>query len=103
MIFISTGGSLDRITKTKTIADYAPAYKYLNVCVTAIENDSTCFKCVRTMLTLDALGKLDKFSAVFDVQYYMNHRKNILKECMLMVSLGMMNFYYHYFLYSNQS
>ncbi|MEQ2807454.1 hypothetical protein [Phocaeicola vulgatus] len=78
--FISTGGSLDRITKTKTIADYAPAYKYLNVCVTAIENDSTCFKCVRTMLTLDALGKLDKFSAVFDVQYYMNHRKKYIER-----------------------
>ena len=78
--FISTGGSLDRITKTKTIADYDPAYKYLNVCVTAVENDSTCFKCVRTMLTLDALGKLDKFSAVFDVQYYMNHRKRYIEK-----------------------
>ena len=78
--FISTGGSLDRIAKTKTIADYDPAYKYLNVCVTAVENDSTCFKCVRTMLTLDALGKLDKFSAVFDVQYYMNHRKKYIER-----------------------
>lgn len=78
--FVSTGGSTDRITKTKTIADYIPAYKYLNVCVATVNNDSTCFKCVRTMLTLDALGKLDKFSAVFNVQYYINHRKRYIEK-----------------------
>lgn len=78
--FISSGGNLSRIQKTKRIAEYPPAYKYLNVCVNSVENDSKCFKCVRTMLTLDALGKLDKFNKVFDTEYYEKHRNIYIEK-----------------------
>ena len=33
-------------------------------------NCSVCPKCVRTLLTLDILGKLDAFSGVFDIDRY---------------------------------
>lgn len=78
--FSSIGASLDRLEKTKVIADYKPAFNYLNVCVNTVENDSKCFKCVRTMLTLNALGKLDKFKNVFDVKCFKNHLSEYLGQ-----------------------
>lgn len=65
MHFYSTGGECERLDKTKELVDYPPAYKYLNVCVEEVKNDAKCFKCVRTMLTLDGLKALDKFGDVF--------------------------------------
>ena len=78
--FYSTGAETNRLEKTRALIDYAPAYKYLNVCVEEVENDSTCFKCVRTMLTLDGLKTLDKFKQVFNVEHYYNNRFFYLKE-----------------------
>lgn len=78
--FISTGGNVNRIQKTQIISNYAPAYKYLNVCVRSVENDSTCFKCIRTILTLDALGKIDKFKNVFNTEYYKIHKKEYIEK-----------------------
>lgn len=83
MHFYSTGGDCERVAKTKELADYPPAYKYLNVCVEEVKNDSKCFKCVRTMLTLDGLKALDKFGDVFDVDYYKKNRFLYLKELYL--------------------
>lgn len=80
MKFLSTGGNLNRFKKTRKVANYEPSYRYLNVCVNKPQNDSTCFKCVRTMLTLDALGVLEKYSAVFDVDYYKKNRKRYIEE-----------------------
>lgn len=77
--FISAGGAIDRISKTKIVASYKPAMKYLNVCVNSVENDSSCFKCIRTMLTLDALGCLERFRKVFNVDYYKAHRKKYIE------------------------
>ena len=83
MHFYSTGGENRRLDKTKELVDYPPAYKYLNVCVEEVKNDSKCFKCVRTMLTLDGLKALDKFGNVFDVDYYKKNRFLYLKELYL--------------------
>ncbi len=80
MHFYSTGGENRRLDKTKELVDYPPAYKYLNVCVEEVKNDAKCFKCVRTMLTLDGLKALDKFGDVFDVDYYKKNRFLYLKE-----------------------
>lgn len=78
--YYSTGADVNRVDKTKALIDYEPAHKFLNVCVDSVENDSTCFKCVRTMLTLDGLKALDKFKDVFNVDYYYANRFNFLKE-----------------------
>lgn len=80
MRFFSTGGDVERLDKTLAIADYVPAQKFLNVCVDDVKNCSKCFKCVRTMLTLDGLNVLDKFGDVFDVEQYRKERFWYLKE-----------------------
>lgn len=78
--FISSGGNIDRIQKTQVISNYTPAYKYLNVCVQSVKNDSTCFKCTRTILCLDAMGKLEQFRDVFDISYYKAHRNEYIEK-----------------------
>lgn len=78
--FYSTGAEVCRLEKTKALIDYEPAHKFLNVCVEGVKNDSTCFKCVRTMLTLDGLKALDNFNNVFNVLMYRKNRFWYLKE-----------------------
>ncbi len=80
MKFYSTGGNLNRFEKTRVVAKYKLSNKYLNVCVNEAHNDSTCFKCARTLLTLDALGVVDDYCEVFDVDYYRAHRLDYIKD-----------------------
>ena len=81
---VDDGNLYDRSMKTKLIADYAPAMKYLNVCYghdTLDTNCSVCPKCARTLLTLDILGRLDAFGAVFDVPRYKREvRRRLIAE-----------------------
>ena len=71
----SEGEGLSRMDKVKSIVNYKPSYKYLNVCLKDGDNCGTCEKCVRTLLGLDALGKLDEYSQVFNIQYYKLNKK----------------------------
>lgn len=71
----SEGGEKTRLEKTKDIADMEIARRYLHVCVRKTFNCGTCTKCRRTLLTLDLLDKLDDFSAVFDIKYYKENKK----------------------------
>lgn len=73
MKFYSTGGAIGRLEKIKLLVNYPPAYKYLNVCVNQIQNDNICFKCQRTLLEINAVGDIEKFNNVFDVQYFRLH------------------------------
>lgn len=75
---LSEGTGLSRMEKIKGIADYKPSYKYLNVCLDEEYNCGKCSKCVRTLLELDALGILEKYSAVFDIEDYKKNRKQFL-------------------------
>lgn len=70
---VDDGNLYDRSQKTALVAEYPPAAKYLNVCYghdTLDTNCSVCPKCVRTLLTLEILGRLDAFAGVFDVPRY---------------------------------
>lgn len=80
----SEGGAITRIDKTKNIADYEIAQKNLHVCLTNTRNCGKCLKCVRTMNTLYALGKLEKFSEVFDIEYYKKHKDFYLGQLYLL-------------------
>jgi hypothetical protein len=62
------------------VALYEPSYKYLNVCTQSAQNCNQCKKCTRTILALDAIGYLEKYSAVFDVEYYKKHKQNYLSK-----------------------
>lgn len=82
---ISCGSQYSRVDKTRRIADLPLAHRFLNVCVdpTAAANCSVCFKCTRTLLTLELLGKLEPFSRIFDPARYRAVRNHYLLEVLL--------------------
>ena len=81
---VLAGSEYSRIEKTLQIASLEPTYRYLYVCTdtdsgTAM-NCSTCFKCARTLLTLDILGLLHHYQDVFDIQKYKNIRQGYIES-----------------------
>ena len=71
--FISTGCQHSRVEKTMIVSDFEPSYRYLDVCVHAVdkaENCSQCWKCARTILTLEILGKEKLYNKVFNLDKY---------------------------------
>lgn len=77
--FYSTGLETNRIGKVKEIAKFKPSYKYLNVCLKEDYNCGECEKCKRTLLELDAIGKLESYKEVFDInKFEKNKKKNII-------------------------
>lgn len=85
---ISDGCQYQRSEKTQNIADWIIAQKYLNVCVNSKygENCSMCSKCMRTLIPLEAMGKLDEFSKIFDLKAYREHAfKN---KCKIVADFG---------------
>lgn len=67
--FYSSGGETTRLGKLRLISNYDLPKEYLNVCITGgIPNCCYCEKCRRTIMGLYALGRLDEYGAVFDVE-----------------------------------
>ena len=67
------GCQYTRPQKIEKISEWDITQKYLNVCVNPKEdglNCSCCQKCMRTMVTLDVMGKLDKFKNIFNLETY---------------------------------
>jgi hypothetical protein len=62
-----SGTEMDRSAKTALVAEIPHTYERLDVCVESRDgtNCSECWKCHRTMLTLDLLGALPKYDKVF--------------------------------------
>lgn len=82
--FITTGLQYDKVEKTRLISDYEPTYRYLNICINDESNCSTCYKCCRTIFTLQLLNKFEKYSNIFDSRKFKKIRNlyfaNILIE-----------------------
>lgn len=74
--FLSGGGRSDRLEKTRAVSTLDVAQRHLNVCLyPKLEiNCGRCGKCVRTLLTLEMVGALDKFRSVFPVDDYRRDR-----------------------------
>ena len=70
----SESGEKNRIEKTLNIADFKLAQKYLHVCISKPYNCGICTKCRRTLVSLDAINKLNEFKNVFDINYYNNNK-----------------------------
>ena len=66
----SEGSQVSRLEKIEKISKYDLVKKSLHVCIDKEYNCGVCSKCVRTILGLDSINKLDEFSEVFDVDYY---------------------------------
>lgn len=67
-----------RAEKLERFCEWEFAQKHLNVCIHPLEggyNCSVCTKCLRTLLPLEAMGKLDNFSQVFDLKVYKKKAK----------------------------
>lgn len=85
--FVSACAGLKRVEKTRLVADMLEARPLLDVCTRPQErgagrplNCSHCGKCARTLFTLEALGRLDEFAAVFDVGLFRSGRERLLGE-----------------------
>jgi len=62
--------TLSRLEKNEIVSECPRSYRHLCVCVRAERDCSRCFKCQRTMVTLELLGKLDLNCAVLDLDDY---------------------------------
>lgn len=74
------GCQYERTQKIERISGWHIAQKYLNPCslhsfdfTTDAHNCSKCEKCLRTLLTIESLGRLQDFSGTFDIDTYKRH------------------------------
>lgn len=66
-----------RIDKTLIVSREPLSYRFLDVCVEPESprvNCSRCWKCLRTLLTLEMLGVLERYGDVFDLDLYRSCR-----------------------------
>jgi hypothetical protein len=70
------GLDVTRIEKIAEITKHPSTAQTLAVCVSPHQekgNCSRCSKCTRTMAELDALGRLEDYVDLFDVEHFKNH------------------------------
>ena len=75
----SEGAPFSRSQKLNIVSEFAPALEKLHICVTESYNCCTCFKCIRTLVSLDAIGKLHKFEKIFNADFYENNKREYIK------------------------
>jgi hypothetical protein len=81
----SSGSDMTRTDKIALIAGVPETYANLDVCVTSTDgaNCSECSKCRRTMLTMELLGVLDRYDAVFSRPKNADWREEFLLEALI--------------------
>jgi hypothetical protein len=74
---MSVGSEHSRVRKTLMVSNHPESYRVLDVCTGEehTRNCSKCFKCLRTMLTLDIAGRLDLYREAFDLDEYRRCRE----------------------------
>lgn len=75
---LSVGSGLTRVQKTERIVEMPLARERLDVCVVQSANCSTCWKCARTLLVIEATGHLEDFAQVFNLDAYRGARSRYL-------------------------
>lgn len=82
--FYCSGIETSRMEKIRFISNYKETYNWLNVCISdKWDNCCKCVKCIRTMTALDSINMLEKYSNVFDIEYYNKNRKKILANILI--------------------
>lgn len=90
----SYGNSKSRFEKLEYISDFRITYDYLSVCRKAAWEAEKgrsydmsfpnctkyCYKCKDTCLALKGMGKLDYYHKRFDIQWIIQHEKQIVEE-----------------------
>ena len=82
--FYSANTNMSRIQKTRFISKFEDSYDNLHVCWHETANCGQCKKCVRTLVTLDVLGVLEKYSKSFDLENYYKNRESLIAEVILL-------------------
>lgn len=77
-----SGAQYTRVEKTVKINEIPQSRRYLDVCVVTSPNCSKCWKCLRTLMTLEIAGVLDEYSEVFDLMAYREVRQSFFQEVM---------------------
>lgn len=83
------GCQYTRAEKIERISEWELAKKYLNVCIKPVNhghNCSDCLKCMWTLVPLEAMGKLDNFKNVFDIDVY--NRRSFKWKCWYLAHYG---------------
>lgn len=75
----SVGSEYSRVDKTLRVIEAPESHRMLDICVNAnntngFTNCSTCWKCLRTLATLEIGGYLEYYSASFDLDAYREER-----------------------------
>ena len=92
--FISSGASKSRFEKTALVSTFEESFDLLDVCSASAEkrlehvNCSVCEKCLRTLVTLDLLGKVDHYRASFDLDLYYAHREDAVRKILILAMYG---------------
>ena len=77
---MSAGSATSRVEKIMQVADVPDSWEFLDVCVDEKNerNCSQCLKCMKTQLTLEIIGKLDRYNRVFDNKVYQKERTRFI-------------------------
>ncbi len=81
--FEDVGGETTRMGKLEYLKQFDIVKRELNTCVSDVTNCTRCNKCRRTMLNLYALGILDEFSAVYDVEWFKKNKGKMRRWAVL--------------------
>lgn len=81
---LSVGSEYTRVQKTLRVAEVEDSYSSLDVCAMpdtpGRANCSVCWKCLRTLATLEVAGLLERYAGVFDLEAYRARREPYLRE-----------------------
>ncbi len=80
---VHDGAQHSRIEKSRKIADWSTARKWLYVCTRDTPdagNCSQCDKCIRAMLTFELLGLRQLFEPVFDYAFFSESRTRYIRK-----------------------
>jgi len=82
---ISSGCEFTRIEKTILVSDIKDSYSSLDICVSGEDagNCSKCFKCLRTQLSLEMAGVLQRYSSIFNQKIYEENRLKYMAEVLI--------------------
>lgn len=74
--FYLSGAETKRWKKIDELTRWEPSWKWMHPCIFKTKenhNCGRCRKCIRDMTTLYALGQLEHYDAVFDIEDYQRH------------------------------
>jgi hypothetical protein len=78
---LSAGSNYTRVEKTMRVSEVPKSHDHLDVCVDPDARDrncSKCWKCLRTLLTLEIGGVLHLYRHSFDLSLYSAHRERYM-------------------------